>query len=143
MGGLEVATAVVVGTALLLLVQHRRLRGTATRIEAEARMAQERFRNAFTHATTGMAVLSRDGRYLEVNDALCRILGRREDQLLQLRFVDVRHPDDRDESSAIRDRMLQGKEDHDFIEKRFVRPDGAVVWGRTSLSAIRDPDGTI
>jgi diguanylate cyclase (GGDEF)-like protein/PAS domain S-box-containing protein len=143
MGGLEVATAVVVGTALLLVARHWHLRMKVKRAEAEARMAHERFRNAFTHATTGMAVLNPEGRYLEVNEALCRILGRTEEELLELRFIDVRHPDDRDESAAVRERLLHGDGDAEFIEKRFVRADGLIVWGRTSVSAIRKRDGSV
>jgi PAS domain S-box-containing protein len=143
MESVGVAATVLVAMALLLYVQHRRHRAEVTRVEAEVRLAQERFRNAFTHATTAMAVLSPDGRYLEVNDALCALLGRPEEQLLQLRFADVRHPDDRDESEAVRDRLLKSDGEAEFVEKRFMRPDGVVVWGRTSVSAIRKPDGTV
>jgi diguanylate cyclase (GGDEF)-like protein/PAS domain S-box-containing protein len=139
----EAATAAVVGAAVLFLVQYRRLRAETARVGAEARLERERFHNAFTHAPTGMAVLSPEGRYLQVNDALCRFLGHDADELLQLRFVDVRHPDDREKTTAARDRLLTRGGTHEIVETRFVRPDGAVVWGRTSVSATRNEDRTV
>src|SRR5262245_14167532 len=115
--GLGVGTVAFVAMASLFLIEYRRLRAETRRVGTEARMAEARFRNSFRYATTGMAVLSPDGRYLEVNDALCRILGRTEDQLLQLRFSDVRHPDDVDDTTAVRDRLLNSEDSHEFIEK--------------------------
>ena len=41
---------------------------------AEARPAAEKFAGAFTSAALGMALVSLEGRWLDVNDALCRIL---------------------------------------------------------------------
>src|SRR5436190_4683931 len=75
------------------------------------RLAEERFRNAFTHATTAMAVLSPDGRYLQVNEALCEIAGRTADELHGMQFLDIRHPDDRAFALAMRDRFLDGRSD--------------------------------
>jgi len=105
------------------------------------REAEARFRNAFAHASTGMAIVAPDGQYLQVNPSLCRILGRREEELLGLRFIDIRHPDDRLASDGVRQRLLRGDHDAELVELRIVRPDGDIVWGRTSVTVVRDAAG--
>ncbi|MEY2438547.1 MAG: hypothetical protein QOF97_3383, partial [Acidimicrobiaceae bacterium] len=117
---------------------------TGRREEAERlRLAEVRFRTAFDHATTGIAIVSPEGRYLQVNEALCNLLGRPEDELVGLGFADVRHPDDVGPSTEVRERLLRGETDAIAVELRFVRPDGEVRWGRTSVSAVRDPEGEV
>ncbi len=117
---------------------------TDRREEAERlRMAEVRFRTAFDHATTGIALISPSGSYLQVNEALCRILARSEDELLSMDFVDVRHPDDVAGSVDLRERMLLGEVDAETYELRYVRPGGEVVWGRTSASAVRNDVGEV
>jgi PAS domain S-box-containing protein len=117
---------------------------TDRREEAERlRMAEERIRTAFDHATTGIALVNPEGRYLQVNSALCRILDRDEADLLGLRFMDVRHPDDLAESVEVREVLLRGDVESETMELRFVRPSGEVVWGRTSVSAVRDKLGSV
>ena len=95
--------------------------------------SQERYRATFEQAAVGMAHVSLDGRWLQVNDQLCRMTGYSRDDLLSHTFRDITHPDD----SQIDDRYLQdllaGERLSYAIEKRYLRPDGGIVW--VSLSA--------
>lgn len=101
------------------------------RKEAEAAIVREseRFRAAFDGAPIGMALVSLDGRWLQVNDALCQLLGRSREQLLALSVADVTHPDD------------VGTEAHARSERRYVHADGEIVWVAVSTSLVRDPEG--
>ncbi len=56
--------------------------------------SEARFRNAFDAAAIGMAIVSLEGRWLQVNPPLCRMLGYGEQELVKLTFQDVTHPDD-------------------------------------------------
>src|SRR5262249_51450665 len=56
--------------------------------------SDERFRSAFDNAAIGMALVSSDGRWLQVNNALCEILGYSVDELLTRTFQDITYPDD-------------------------------------------------
>ena len=76
------------------------------RAEAAAREAQELFRRAFEDGEIGMAIVSLDGHYLRVNRAMCRILGRSEDQIRGRSFTEVTHPEDCAESFQAMDEML-------------------------------------
>ena len=105
---------------------------------AELRASEERFRAAFEGAPIGMALSTVNGRWLEVNDALCELLGRSQTQLLRQPLWDLVHPADREgERDAVR-RLLRDRPLFDQSEKRFVRPDGDVVHAIVSVSLTTD-----
>ena len=106
-----------------------------------ARAASERrFRAAFESSATGMAMSAPDGRFLAVNQALCRFLGYSEGELLRLGWGPVTHPEDRERTDDVVRRLAAG-ESHHQIAKRYLRSDGAVVWSEVTAAAIRDENG--
>ena len=105
---------------------------------AELRASEERFRAAFEGAPIGMGLSTVNGRWLEVNDALCELLGRSQTQLLRQPLWDLVHASDREnERDAVR-RLLRDRPLFDQSEKRFVRPDGEVVHAIVSVSLTAD-----
>ena len=103
--------------------------------------AEARFRVAFQNAPIGMALCDLDGRYLQVNPALCRLLGRTEEELLATTSVEVTHPGDRETEAALQRAALGGSEPSYQIEKRYLRPDGSAVWAFVARSAVTDGEG--
>jgi diguanylate cyclase (GGDEF)-like protein/PAS domain S-box-containing protein len=103
--------------------------------------AEERFRLAFGQAPIGMALVSPDGHWLQVNGAVCKIVGRSEDELLRTTFQDITHPDDLDIDLDFVDQVLDGTLDSYAIEKRYFHRSGEVVWVLLSVSLVRDADG--
>ena len=99
------------------------------------------FRTAFERAPHGRAVALPDGRWLRANPELCRILGRGEDELRGLTFLEVTHPDDRPRNAALVEDMVAGRSEGYEMEKRFVRGDGSQVWVRATVSLVRDDAG--
>jgi diguanylate cyclase (GGDEF)-like protein/PAS domain S-box-containing protein len=89
---------------------------------------------------TGMALFNGDGQYVRVNQELCRMLGRSTGELLGRRDQEMTHPDDRAADVDIAWRILDGAFDSWQTEKRFVRPDGTVVWALANLTFLRDQD---
>ncbi|MDT3499657.1 PAS domain S-box protein [Stenotrophomonas maltophilia] len=108
---------------------------------AEARMAAEKFAGAFTSAALGMALVSLEGRWLDVNDALCRILGYAREELLQVDFQRLTHPDDLQADLALVQDLLAGRCSHYHLEKRFLDRNGRVIWTRLSVSLVRNERG--
>ena len=105
---------------------------------AELRASEERFRAAFEGAPIGMGLSTVNGRWLEVNDALCELLGRSQTQLLRQPLWDLVHPSDRErERDAVR-RLLRDRPLFDQSEKRFMRQDGEVVHAIVSVSLTAD-----
>jgi diguanylate cyclase (GGDEF)-like protein/PAS domain S-box-containing protein len=97
---------------------------------------------AFTSSRIGMGLLDLDGRWVEVNPALCRLLDRDADALIGHSLLEVTHPDDVGVSAERMGVLAVGgdQEEHTF-EKRYVRPDGSVVWARVTSSVAIDDEG--
>lgn len=108
---------------------------------AEARLSAEKFAGAFTSAALGMALVSLEGRWLDVNDALCRILGYPREELLQVDFQRLTHPDDLQTDLALVQDLLAGRRSHYHLEKRYLDRDGKVIWARLSVSLVRSERG--
>jgi PAS domain S-box-containing protein len=103
--------------------------------------AEERFRGAFDHAATGMAILAPDSRPLRVNAALSALAGRTVDDLLESSLAEIAHPDDLPALQLGWDRLASGELREHTMELRLVRPDGGVVWVRYSVAFVCDDSG--
>jgi PAS domain S-box-containing protein len=64
------------------------------RFDVDPQESERRFRQSFDSAPIGMALVALDGRWLEVNESLCRIVGYTEAELLRTTFQAITHPDD-------------------------------------------------
>ena len=134
-------TAFVVATpmiAVVYLTYRAYLKNiqTVERHVAALRESEERFRSAFDYATIGMALVSPEGRWLQVNRSLCDILGYSEDELLGMTFQEVTHPDELASVLSHVGRMLEGKMPTCQTEKRFIHKDGHLVWMYLSISRV-------
>lgn len=111
-------------------------------VERALRESEERFRAIFDHAAVGMALTSVSGHILKVNEAFCSFLGYSSEELENMHFSDVTHPQDLDMDVHLYRELVQGLRTSYMIDKRYVRKDGEIVWGRLGLSVIRDIDGS-
>lgn len=99
------------------------------------------FLATFENAPIGLAHVAPDGTWLRVNRRLCEIVGYSEQEMLNLTFQDITHPDDLAQDEALVGRMLAGEIDHYDMEKRYVRKDRTVVWVHLTVSLLRDAGG--
>nr|WP_298170566.1 PAS domain S-box protein [uncultured Pseudomonas sp.] len=109
--------------------------------EDELRLSQELFSNAFNTAPQGMALISPEGRWQEVNDELCRMLGYGRYELLQSSFQKITHADDLEADLDNLASLLAGRISGYQIEKRFLDKLGRVIWVLQSVSLLRDSAG--
>ena len=107
------------------------------------RNSEARFRATFDNAAVGIAHIAPDGRWLRVNGPLCRILGYQVDELLTKSFQDLTHSDDLAADVAQIELMREGKIDSYDAEQRYLRKDGAIIWGRKTVGCVRKADGSI
>jgi PAS domain S-box-containing protein/putative nucleotidyltransferase with HDIG domain len=108
---------------------------------AQLLQANSRFAGAFAAASTGMALVAPDSRLLEVNAALCVFLARDADTLLATSFQELTHPDDLAASLEQVQRALAGEIESYQQSKRYLLPDGGIVWGLVTSTVVRDDDG--
>lgn len=107
----------------------------------QARIEAEKFSGAFRAAALGMALVSLEGGWLDVNDALCAMLGYSREQLLRTDFQSLTHPEDLDSDLALLQRLVAGEIESYQMDKRYIAHDGRLVWARLSVSMLRAPDG--
>jgi diguanylate cyclase (GGDEF)-like protein/PAS domain S-box-containing protein len=120
------------------------LRDVTERKQAETALldAQEAFRHAFDDAPIGMALVGLDGKIMRANRSIGQLFGRSMDELIGVAVRDITHSDDRESSGEQLRRLFDGTIERYYLEKRYVRPDGEVVWAALSASLVRNADHT-
>jgi diguanylate cyclase (GGDEF)-like protein/PAS domain S-box-containing protein len=112
------------------------------RIAAERvrRAAEDRFEIGFEQGGIGAGILDLDGIPIRVNAAVCALLGRPEEQLIKRSWVEFSPADEELLGPAVLARLAAG---HDTYadERRYLRPDGTIVWAYLHLTLVRDDDG--
>jgi PAS domain S-box-containing protein len=102
---------------------------------------EERFRRAFDDAPIGMSLVSPEGRWLRVNEALCQMLGWSETEMLQSDFQHITHPEDLQKDLGSLMQVLSGEIPSYQMEKRYFHKSGTVVPVNLSVSLVRNLDG--
>ncbi|AKG67724.1 diguanylate cyclase [Serratia fonticola] len=114
----------------------------AFRVEKEHIVESEaRFRNALEYSAIGMALVSPEGKWLQVNQALCKLLRYPPETLRRLTFQEITHPDDLNADLTQLQDLLDGHISSYTMEKRYIRSDGESVWTLLAVSLVRDPQG--
>lgn len=103
--------------------------------------SENRFRNILENAPIGMAVVSLPGKFMQVNHALCDMLGYTRDELKQLNFQEITHPEDLETDLAYANELLKSQRSHYNIEKRYITKTGEPLWVQLTGSVMRSPQG--
>ena len=110
--------------------------------EATRNIMDDRYKVIFENAAVGIARVDRNGRFQEVNQRLCEILGYDHYELMMKTFADITHPDDLDSDVRALERLLAGEIQVYRREKRYICKDGSIMWANLTVSMVREPDGT-
>ncbi len=108
------------------------------RAEMALRESAELLRSFFDQAAVGIAQVGSGGRWLKVNDKLCEILGYSREELMQLTFQDITHPEDLETSLDFVSQALSGEIKTFSMEKRYIRKDRSLVWANLTVALVRD-----
>jgi diguanylate cyclase (GGDEF)-like protein/PAS domain S-box-containing protein len=111
--------------------------------EQQLQERDEWLRLFFEAPLIGMAMLGPQQQWREMNLRLCQILGRSREALQATPWGEVSHPDDLADEALLFAALAAGERDDYEMEKRFLRPDGSVVFTRLSLRAVRDAEGRL
>ncbi|MDX2097987.1 MAG: PAS domain S-box protein, partial [Leptolyngbyaceae cyanobacterium bins.59] len=111
------------------------------RTERALRDSEEQFRSTFENAPIGMAIVDLEGRFLRVNDALCRIVGYSKLELLERGVPDITHPEDRAADLERAEQFIRGDVDSCEFRYRYLHKQGHIVWVSVSSCLVRDHAG--
>jgi len=112
-------------------------------MEETVRESRENFQSYFHMGTVGMCVTSPEMKWVETNGRLRQMLGYTSEELDDLTWKDISHPDDLEEDLALFNQVLANKRDSYRVEKRFIRKDGTTIYTTVFVACYRNPDGTV
>jgi PAS domain S-box-containing protein len=96
-----------------------------------------RFRKIFDQAAIGVVLIdSKTHRFVQINQKYCDFVGYTKDELLQKSFIDITWSDDIQKNIDIVTQFVAGTNTESSIEKRYVRKDGTLVWGKLTISPL-------
>jgi len=101
------------------------------------RASEVRFRTVFEGATLGIALVDKEGRIVESNPALQRMLGCTQAELLGQAFTVFTLTEDVSRCKAVFGELVEGKQESYQGEKKYVRKDGRTAWGRLTVSPFQ------
>jgi diguanylate cyclase (GGDEF)-like protein/PAS domain S-box-containing protein len=104
--------------------------------------SEARFRNAMEYSAIGMALVSIEGQWIQVNKSLSKFLGYTADQLRALTFQQITYPEDLHADLRQLDMLIAGDINSYSMEKRYYTSQGDVVWALLAVSVVRDTDGS-
>lgn len=103
--------------------------------------SEQKFRGVFENAAVGIGLVDMDGNIQRTNPVLSHMLGYSSDELENLSFLEITHPDDRQIDFKRYQSLVNNETDYYQIEKRYLRKDGEIIWGRLTVSMIIDNNG--
>ncbi|HEX8036755.1 MAG TPA: ATP-binding protein [Ktedonobacterales bacterium] len=114
----------------------RRIR-QVRKIEEDLYASEDRFRAIFEQAAVGISQVRLDGRWAQVNQRFCDIVGYTHEELQALTFQKITHPEDLDADLACLRQLLDGEIATCSMEKRYIHKSGAPVWVHLTVSLVR------
>jgi len=130
-------------SVILLIVVLDEARREAQQAETARADSEQRRQTIFERAPVGIAVVDAGGRYIEVNPAFERMLEYPAGDIVGRHFREITLAADLPLTERLFGEMLAGSREQFFLEKRYVKQDGAAAWARLSVSAVRDPAGAL
>lgn len=108
------------------------------RTQNQAKEALARFRQLFEHAPMGIALIdSFSGRIVDLNQRFAEITGRTRRELANIDWQQITHPDDVQTDLDHMMRLNAGEISGFEMDKRYLRPDGSVVWIRMTIAPVQ------
>lgn len=109
--------------------------------EEALRESDERFRSVFEQAAVGICYSDLDGKFIRVNKRFCEITGYNAEELLQMTYREITHPDDLAISPDQGRKLLAGEIEAYSFHKRYIRKDGAIIWVNLTVSLMYEASG--
>lgn len=112
-----------------------------TRLNQKIKLQEEQFRKTFEFAAIGMAIVGLDGKWIQVNKSLTKMLGYTEAEFTSLTFQDITHPEDLKSDLDLLEQLTNRKIVSYTMEKRYFHKDGSIIWADLSVSMVTNNSG--
>lgn len=106
-------------------------------------LSEALFYSVFEKASVGIALVAPNGRWLEVNDELCNIVGYSREELVTLTFQDITYPEDLNADLKHLHQLVDGQIDRYQMDKRYIRKNGEIVWINLNVTKVVNAQGEL
>ncbi len=106
-------------------------------------MNEKQFDNYFELGLIGMAIITPEMGFIDVNNYVCEMLGYSKDELLKKKWSDITYPDDLETNTDFLTKVLSGEIDGYKLEKRLIHSNGSIVYVSIASKCTRKQDGSV
>lgn len=107
----------------------------------ELRQSEARFKAMFENSAVGVALMSLDRRIVQINPTVTEITGYSAEEMAAIHPTDLVVEEDRAIDRQLFLELVEGKRDQYLTEKRYIRKDGSIFWGRINFALVRGENG--
>jgi PAS domain S-box-containing protein len=111
--------------------------------EDSLKESEDKFRKIFEESPFSMLITGKDFGILRANLSFSNLIGYREEELKSLTFRDFTHPEHIGEDEVSLMRLIAGEIPIYHTQKRYIRKDGSIIWGSTTVNIIRNNKGEV
>ncbi|WP_458126701.1 PAS domain S-box protein [Paenibacillus sp. Z3-2] len=97
----------------------------------------ELFEQIYNQAPIGIALVAPTGQWMKVNPAFCCMLGFTSEELMDLSYQDITHPDDSPQDVIYNCELFESKSKEYKYEKRYINKKGDILWTSLHVSLVR------
>jgi diguanylate cyclase (GGDEF)-like protein/PAS domain S-box-containing protein len=121
-------------------ISNKTLKEERKKLEDQIKESEVFFRTAFNNAAIGMCIYSVDGTFLKVNRALCDLIGYSEEELVNMHYLQITHPDDLNKDIDTLKQLFAGGISNLILENRYMHKNGGVIWAILGVSMVYGAD---
>ena len=131
---LSILLSIMIG---LLLKKPSELLSLARRHKKKLIKSETRYQGIFSQAAVGIAKINFiTNQYVEVNDQYCQFFGYTLEELKSKNYKEITHPDDLSHTMSSLQKLIAGELRKIVAEKRYIKSNGEVIWGRVTVSPL-------
>jgi PAS domain S-box-containing protein len=109
--------------------------------QLQLQRVEDSFVGAFENSSIGMALVGIDGRWMQVNNSICKSLGYSKEELMELTFQDITYPEDLEKDIDLLHGLINGKTESYQINKRYYHKKGNIVHALLTVTAVYSVEG--
>lgn len=126
------------------LVEAERIKEEREQARIALRESEDLCHAYFERGPIGMAITSPgEKRWIKVNPRICDLLGYSREELLNITWHELTHPDDIEKNIKKFKKVLAGESEGFQLKKRLFRKDGSIIYFNLYVRCIRNPDGSV
>ncbi|HET6225523.1 MAG TPA: PAS domain S-box protein [Bacteroidia bacterium] len=111
------------------------------RAEQELRNSEERYRAIYDQVFVGIAKISLNGKFIQVNEQMCNMLGYTKEELCTKTFMDITVKEDIPTSVNLMKKLASGQMEKTTFEKRYLHKSGKIINANIATSLVVDALG--